>query len=329
MFGEDPTVAALEARVADLLGHEAGLFTPSGSMANQLGLRLHVAPGRGAGLRLAWRTSLRAELGAAAVFSGITVAVLGGRRAGCSTAAEPLALMITGAGAYQVDTALVVVENTHNFGGGTVQPLDADPRSCARRPASVGVAHAPGRRPAVERPRGSRASRCATTAREFDTVSVCLSKGLGAPVGSVLVGSARRRWPRRGSGASATAAGCARSASSPPPGCTRWTTTSSGCADDHARARRAAAAVRRGGARLPSTRPGRDQHRRRSTSAAAGWTGAGFVAAAARRRACGSTPWGPVRCGWSGTSTSTTPATDVAIDVVSGLLRSGPSVTAA
>ena len=71
MYGEDPTVAALEQRVADLLGHEAALFMPSGTLANQIGMRLHVAPGQEV-LCDATRTSSRAEMGAAAAFSGIT-----------------------------------------------------------------------------------------------------------------------------------------------------------------------------------------------------------------------------------------------------------------
>ena len=113
------------------------LFTPTGSMANQLGLRLHVAPRRGAGLRLARpRPARRAGRGRSVLRH--LVAVLGGRRAGCSTAAEPLALMITGAGAYQVNTALVVVENTHNFGGGTVQPLDEIRGAAQGHPRTVG-----------------------------------------------------------------------------------------------------------------------------------------------------------------------------------------------
>src|SRR5665648_770355 len=71
VYGEDPTVRALEGRVADLLGHESGLFTPSGSMANQLGIRLHVSPGQEL-IADELAHVLRAEMGAAAVFSGIS-----------------------------------------------------------------------------------------------------------------------------------------------------------------------------------------------------------------------------------------------------------------
>src|SRR6476469_1860689 len=122
VYGEDPTVGRLERRVADLLGHGAGLFTPTGSLANQLGLRMLVPPGQellcDAGAHVA-----RAELGAAAVFSGITTRTWSSER-GRLDAAVPLAMMQPDAGPYFVSTAAIAVENTHNLGGGTVQPLD-------------------------------------------------------------------------------------------------------------------------------------------------------------------------------------------------------------
>ena len=150
VYGEDPTIAALERRVADLLGHEAGLFMPSGSLANQIGMRLHVAPGEEV-LADSLAHVLRAEMGAAAVFSGITSRSWAAPR-GLLDPAQPLALMQPDAGAYQVSTRLVVVENTHNFGGGTIQPLAAirELRAATREPRRR---PAPGRRPALERAR--------------------------------------------------------------------------------------------------------------------------------------------------------------------------------
>ena len=107
VFGEDPTLRALEERVAALLGHEAALFTPSGSMANQLGVRLHVGPGEEL-ISDSLAHVVRAELGAAAVLSGITSRTWdapGGRfRAG-----DVQRRMVTGVGPYQVCTTLVVV----------------------------------------------------------------------------------------------------------------------------------------------------------------------------------------------------------------------------
>lgn len=198
VFGEDPTVRALEERVAGLLGHEAGLFTPTGSMANQLGLRLHVAPGREL-VADQQAHVVRAELGAAAVFSGITSRTWASER-GLLDPAGPMSLVVTGVGPYQVETSLVVVENTHNFGGGTVQPIGAirEVRTATRE---RGVAmHLDGAR--LWNAHVASGVALADYGTEFDTVSVCLSKGLGAPVGSVLVGSAdamaeSRIWRKR------------------------------------------------------------------------------------------------------------------------------------
>ena len=198
VFGEDPTVRALEERVADLLGHEAGLFSPSGSLANQLGLRLHVGPGQEL-VADQQAHVLRAEMGAGAVFSGITSRSWPSER-GLLDPAGPLSLVTTGVGPYQVETALVVLENTHNFGGGTVQPIEAI-RAVRAATSAVSVAmHLDGARLWNAHVASGVSLRDYGT--EFDTVSVCLSKGLGAPVGSVLVGSAEqmaaaRIWRKR------------------------------------------------------------------------------------------------------------------------------------
>jgi threonine aldolase len=163
VFGEDPTVRALEEKVAGLLGHEAGLFSPTGS--------------------------LRAELGAAAAFSGITSRSWPSER-GLLDPAGPMSLVTTGVGPYQVETSLVVVENTHNFGGGTVQPIGVI-REVRAATSALGVAmHLDGAR--LWNAHVASGVSLADYGTEFDTVSVCLSKGLGAPVGSVLVGSAER-----------------------------------------------------------------------------------------------------------------------------------------
>ena len=198
VFGEDPTVQALQERVAGLLGHEAALFTPSGSMANQLGLRLHVRPGEEL-LCDSLAHVVRAELGAAAAFSGITSRTWTAPR-GLLDPPDPIALLQTGVGPYQVCTSLVVVENTHNFGGGTVQPLWAIRQvRAATRPRGVAM-HLDGAR--LWNAHVASGVALAEYAAHFDTVSVCLSKGLGAPVGSLLVGSAdaiaeARIWRKR------------------------------------------------------------------------------------------------------------------------------------
>jgi threonine aldolase len=188
VYGEDPTITELERRVAGLLGHEAGLFMPSGSLANQIGMRLHVAPGEEV-IADSLAHVLRAEMGAAAVFSGITSRSWAAPR-GLLDPAQPLALMQPDAGAYQVSTRLVVVENTHNFGGGTIQPLAAirELRSATR---DRGVAmHLDGAR--LWNAHVATGTALSAYAQEFDTVSVCLSKGLGAPAGSVVATTRER-----------------------------------------------------------------------------------------------------------------------------------------
>lgn len=188
VYGEDPTLNRLEETVAGLLGHEAGLFTPSGSLANQLGMRLLVRSGQEI-LAESSAHVMRAELGAAATFSGITSRTWAAAR-GRLEAAVPLAMMAPDAGPYQVSTAAIAVENTHNFGGGTVQPLDQI-EALRTATQAVGITmHLDGAR--LWNAHVASGVPLATYAASFDTISVCLSKGLGAPVGSVLVSSTER-----------------------------------------------------------------------------------------------------------------------------------------
>lgn len=277
VFGEDPTVRALEERVAGLLGHEDALFTPTGSMANQLGIRLHVGQGEEL-IADSLAHVLRAEMGAAAVLSGITsrswVA-----EAGLLDAAQPLALMSTGGGAYQVGTRLVVVENTHNFGGGSVQPLDQI-EALRQGTRQHGVAmHLDGAR--LWNAHVATGIPLAVYGRQFDTVSVCLSKGLGAPVGSVLVGSAAhmaeaRIWRKRFGGGMRQVGILAAA------GIWALDHHLERLADDHARARRFAEAA-------ASAHAGTVDPERVQTNivvldvATAGWSPAEFTAAAAQR----------------------------------------------
>lgn len=238
VFGEDPSVRALEERVAGMLGHEAGLFTPTGSLANQLGLRLHVRPGQEL-LSDAGAHVVRAELGAAAVFSGITSRTWSAP-AGRLDPEAALELAQVGVGPYQVETALVVVENTHNFGGGTIQPIDSI-RRLRSATTDLGIAtHLDGAR--LWNAHVATGTSLADYGTLFDTVSVCLSKGLGAPVGSVLVGSAEamaeaRVWRKR-YGAGMRQAGVLAAA-----GLYALDHHIERLADDHGRARRFAAAV--------------------------------------------------------------------------------------
>jgi len=202
VYGDDPTVNALEAEVAALLGYEAGLFTASGSLANQLALRLLVKPGEELVCdRIAH--VVRAEMGAAAVFSGITTRTWEAE-AGRLDPAVVAEVITPNAGWHQVSTTAIAVENTHNFGGGTVQPLAA-----VRAVQELGRAHGLGLHLDGARLWNAHVASgvpLLELAAGFDTVSVCLSKGLGAPVGSVLVSSAERiaearTWRKRYGGA--------------------------------------------------------------------------------------------------------------------------------
>jgi threonine aldolase len=188
VYGEDPTVTALEAEVAELLGHEAGLFVPSGSLGNQLGIRLLVRPGYEIVCDSLAHIA-RAELGAAAVFSGITFRTWRAERGRLD--ADAIRELITpDAGPYLVSTAAIAVENTHNFGGGTVQPADQVAAVAELARANGLGLHLDGARLWNAHVATGRPMR--ELAAGFDTVSVCLSKGLGAPVGSVLVSTADR-----------------------------------------------------------------------------------------------------------------------------------------
>jgi threonine aldolase len=188
VYGEDPTVTELEERVAALLGKEAAVFVPSGSLGNQLGLRLLVKPGQELVCDSLAHVA-RAELGAAAVFSGITFRTWPAVR-GLLDVDAVRSLIAPDAGPYLVSTAAVEVENTHNFGGGTVQPATqvAAVQELARA-HGLGL-HLDGAR--LWNAHVATGTALADLAAGFDTVSVCLSKGLGAPVGSVLVADAAR-----------------------------------------------------------------------------------------------------------------------------------------
>ena len=185
VYGDDPTVNSLEARVAEMFGMEAGLFSPTGSLANQLLIRTLVKPGEE--LLTEERAHIvRAELGAGAVFSGITTRTWHSER-GLLNADTPLALAHENAGPYLVSTTAIAVENTHNFGGGTVQPISEIAR-LSKGAHERGISmHLDGAR--IWNAHVASGVAFNEFGKHFDTISVCLSKGLGAPVGSISLGS--------------------------------------------------------------------------------------------------------------------------------------------
>jgi threonine aldolase len=188
VYREDPTVNALEERVAELFGHEAALFVPSGTMGNQIGLRLVCEPGQEV-LGDADAHILTYEMGAAAALFGLssrTVVSVGGRL----SAGQLIAQVRPHGDWHLTATAAVAVENTHNRGGGLVQPLaELEQLFAWSRGAGVNV-HLDGAR--IWNAHVASGVPLSTYGQLADTASVCLSKGLGAPIGSVLVAGAER-----------------------------------------------------------------------------------------------------------------------------------------
>ena len=185
VYGEDPTVLALQERVAGMFGHEAALFTPTGSLANLLAVRSVVAPGQEVLCESSAHIA-RAELGAHAAVSGVTMRTWTSARGQVDLAAIS-GLFAPDMGPFFVRTAAVSVENTHNFAGGAVLPL-ADLEALRSWADSAGVAvHLDGAR--LWNAHVATGTPLASYGAVVDVLSVCFSKGLGAPVGSMLVGS--------------------------------------------------------------------------------------------------------------------------------------------
>ena len=188
VYGDDPTVNSLEERVAAMFGQQAGLFAPTGSLANQLSIRTLVKPGEE--LLVETRSHIvRAELGAAATFSGITTRTWPSTD-GLLKADDALAIAHENAGPYLVSTKAIAVENTHNFGGGTVQPIDEIAKLSSAAHARGIAMHLDGAR--IWNAHVASGVSCAEYGKHFDTSSVCLSKGLGAPIGSVMLSTKER-----------------------------------------------------------------------------------------------------------------------------------------
>jgi len=188
VYGDDPTVNSLEDRVAAMFGHEAGLFAPTGSLANQLAIRTLVKPGEEILVETRGHI-VRAELGAAAAFSGITTRTWPSLD-GLLHAEDPLAIAHENAGPYLVSTKAIAVENTHNFGGGTVQPIEEIAKLSSAAHARGIAMHLDGAR--IWNAHVASGVSFAEYGKHFDTISVCLSKGLGAPIGSVMLSTKER-----------------------------------------------------------------------------------------------------------------------------------------
>lgn len=182
VYGEDPTVRALEEETAALLGKEAALFVTSGTLSNQLAIKCHTKPGEEIIVGEFGHT-MWFESGAAAVLSGVQCAVAG---TGGLYDADEMEAAIKPPQYWFPRTALVCVENTHNAAGGRIFPQQ-NVIAISERARARGLAmHLDGAR--IWNASAATGLDVKDLAAPFDTISVCFSKGLGAPVGSVLVG---------------------------------------------------------------------------------------------------------------------------------------------
>ncbi|NWF74005.1 MAG: aminotransferase class I/II-fold pyridoxal phosphate-dependent enzyme [Nitrospirae bacterium] len=182
VYGEDPTVNRLQEMAAAMFGKKVALFVPSGTMANQLAIRLHTQPGQEVIVESKAHI-VRYEQGAAGALAGVQLHWVVGDRGLIS--AEQVAAAIRPKDPHTIQTALICLESTHNSGGGTIYPLATIER-IRTVAATHGIPmHLDGARlfnaiTATTLP-------AAAYGQHFETLSVCLSKGLGAPVGSLLM----------------------------------------------------------------------------------------------------------------------------------------------
>lgn len=199
VIGNDPSVDRLEAQIAELLGKEAAAFMPSGTMANQIGVRVHCGPGDEflceSGCHI-----FNFEQAAYASISGISVYPVDGDAG--SLTVDDVKDRIRPISMHQARTRLLCLENTHNKAGGRVQCFQTVKNLCTWAKENDLACHLDGAR--LFNASAATGVGVETISKPFDTVSVCFSKGLGAPVGSALVGSkdmvAKAKWHRKAFG---------------------------------------------------------------------------------------------------------------------------------
>jgi len=182
VYGEDPTVNRLQDMAAGLLGKKAALFVPSGTMANQLAIRIQTQPGQEV-IAESKAHIVRYEQGAAGALAGVQLHWVIGDRG--IIGPEQVEAAIRPKDPYSIQTALICLENTHNSGGGTIYPLATIERIRAVATAHRVPMHMDGAR--LFNAVAATTLPPAAYAQHFETVSLCLSKGLGAPAGSLLL----------------------------------------------------------------------------------------------------------------------------------------------
>lgn len=191
VYGEDPTVNRLQEMAAAMLGKRFALFVPSGTMANQLAIRSHTQPGQEIIVESKSHV-VRYEQGAAGALAGVQLHWVTGER-GIMTA-EQVEAAIRPNDLHSITTALICIENTHNAGGGTIYPLSTIEKIRALAVRHGIPMHLDGAR--LFNAVAATTLPPAVYAQHFETVSLCLSKGLGAPVGSLLVSNDQQLMDR-------------------------------------------------------------------------------------------------------------------------------------
>jgi threonine aldolase len=186
VYGEDPTVNLLEKRAAEIFGREAALFVPTGTMGNQIGIRLHTEPGQEV-ICESRSHILDWEMATVAQFSGCVIRAVP-TRSGTLTWKD-IEPVIYGRSSFRASTGLIEIENTANLAGGRCTRLEALEEIWGAAKERKLPLHLDGAR--IFNAATALGVDVKTLTEGFDTVMFCLSKGLGAPVGSMLTGSAK------------------------------------------------------------------------------------------------------------------------------------------
>lgn len=200
VYAEDPTVIRLQEKAAELFGKEAAIFMPTGSMGNQVAVKLHTKPGdeiivEERGHILNW------EMGSPAMLSGVTIrSVKAARQSGILEWAEIESAVHKNQPYYACPTGLICLENTHNFGGGSVMSAEHCDEICDNAHELGIPVHLDGAR--IFNASVASGQTVAELSKSVDSVQFCLSKGLGSPVGSMLLGTKEfideaRIWRKR------------------------------------------------------------------------------------------------------------------------------------
>ena len=187
VFGDDPTVNRLQERVTEIFEKEAALWVPTGCMGNEIAVKVHTKPGQEIVIEERGHV-LNYELGAAAVISGVTIrAVKSADGSGHLSWDEIEPVLRINPPYYQAATALIVLENTHNFAGGSVMTAEQCADVCEKSHALGLPVHMDGSR--IFNASVALNQSVADLTRTTDSVMFTLSKGLGAPAGSILLGT--------------------------------------------------------------------------------------------------------------------------------------------